>query len=139
METFDGRPVSFYREFINKAVKTDITEIGEYSLRVGVYRVELARYILEEEELYMRLDEELKVIYRDRLRYYKMDYEEVLEKKDYETYILADDIYREASRKVKEQEKKVKFLERCMSILESQSYHLTTALKHEIWKSGGNV
>lgn len=140
MET---NPIEFYEEVAVKDLtcptRDGIIDISGYSVRLGLLRAKWAKYLYVEETIQNETQQELNTIYSDRYMYYNYDYEYNVDKKDVPILIKGSTEYREAEKIYQSQVEKVKFINEVLNALNSQSFYLSTAMKHILWKSGETV
>ena len=138
--TMESKEIDFYEKEANEDLTCPIRDgqldISGYSVRLGMLRAKWATYLYKEETIQNETQQELNSIYSDRWMYYNYDYEYNVDKKDIPVLIKGSKEFREAEAILNSQIEKVKFINEVLSALNSQSFYLSTAMKHILWKSG---
>lgn len=133
------KPFEFYENVAKKVLTIEDNDLGTYALKIGIYRASVAKCLYHEETYKIELEQNLDMVYKEKLHDFKYNSDIIIDKKDMDTYIKATDEFRMASKELQTQEIKIKFINEILNTLNNQSYLLNTAVKHEIWKAGGEA
>ena len=106
-------------------------------MKIASLKAKWSARLIDLQHIWNEVELKRKKKFSELWKYYSMDYEQALDRRDIPVYISGDDEYQEILRELNQEKERIDKIDGVLKSIEGLTYAISAAIKWEIFQRGG--